>query len=342
LVTGHQGYIGAVMAPVLQAAGHEVRGVDTGFFAAGHGEAIDSGIQRLGKDIRDLEPHDFNGIDAVVHLAALSNDPLGEINPAWTREINLEATVRLAELAKGSGVQRFLFASSCSVYGLGSEDAIATETSPLRPLTEYALSKIRAEEALAGLADDDFSPVYLRNATVYGWSPRFRADLVVNNLTAWAFTTGEIRILSDGTPWRPVVHVQDVAQAFAAALTAPRPAIHNQAFNVGRDGENYQIRALAAVVHQVMPDCHIHIAGGGRDFDPRSYRVDFSKLSAALPAYQPSWNVRRGVEELLGAYQGIRLTEADFKGPKYVRLARLKALLEDGRLDETLRWRDGS
>lgn len=333
LVTGHEGYIGAVMAPVLRAARHEVVGVDTGFFAGG---------RRLGRDIRDLERRDLQGIDAVIHLAALSNDPMGEINPAWTREINLDATARLAKLAKGAGVQRFLFASSCSVYGLGSEDAIATETSPLHPLTEYAVSKIRSEEALADLADDVFSPVLLRNATVYGWSPRFRADLVVNNLTAWAFTTGEIRILSDGTPWRPVVHVQDVAGAFAAALVAPRQVVHNQAFNVGVPGENYQIRDLAAVVHQVMPDCHVHIAGEGMGFDPRSYRVDFAKLAAALPAYRPRWNVKRGVEELLGAYRGVHLTEEDFKGPRYVRLARLKALLADGRLDETLRWRDSS
>jgi len=340
LITGHDGYIGSVMVPVLRTAGHEVVGVDTYFYANERYEAMRGGFLNLHKDIRDFVPEDFEGFDAVVHLAALSNDPLGELNPELTHEINHHATLHMAQLAREARVERFLYASTCSVYGLANQEELATEESPLRPLSAYAVSKIRAEEDLARLADDHFSPVFMRNATAYGWSPRFRADLVVNNLTAWAFATGQIRILSDGTPWRPLVHIEDISQAFAAALAAPRKAIHNQAFNVGSNGENYQIRDVAAIVHEVLPECDVHIAGEGGAPDPRSYRVDFSKLAQALPDYQPTWTVKRGVEELVQAYEQIGLTEEVFKGPRYVRLSRLKALLEEGLLDENLYWKD--
>ncbi len=337
LVTGYDGYIGSVMVPLLQDAGHIVSGLDTCYFSDG---AAASHLQKaLHKDIRDVTEADLQGYDAIIHLAALSNDPMGELNPAWTEEINYLATVHLARLAREAGVQRFLYASSCSVYGMASEDAVATESSPLRPLTAYAVSKIRSEEALAELADEHFSPVFMRNATAYGWSPRFRSDLVVNNLTAWAFTTGKIRILSDGTPWRPLVHIEDISRAFCAALSAPRDAIHNQAFNVGRNGENYQIRQVAEIVHKVLPQCEVVIEGMDRPPDPRSYRVDFSKIARALPEFHPQWDVKQGVEELVRAYDQVGLTEDDFNGSRYVRLARLKELIQTDRLDDSLRWR---
>jgi nucleoside-diphosphate-sugar epimerase len=339
LVTGHDGYIGSVMVPALRAAGHEVYGVDTLFFADA---VLDQGRIRASdvqKDVRDLVPEDFDGYDAVVHLAALSNDPMGELNPELTHEINHRASVRMAALAKEAGVQRFLYASTCSVYGIANQEELATEESPLRPLTAYAISKMHVEEDLSRLADDTFSPVYLRNATAYGWSPRFRADLVLNNLAGWAHTSGQIRIMSDGTPWRPLVHVQDIAAAFVAALSAPREAIHNQAFNVGGMGENYQVRDLAAIVQEAFLDCAVTYAEGGAP-DPRSYRVDFGKIARCLPGFVPAWDARRGARELRAAYREVGLTKEDFAGPKYVRLARLKSLLETGKLDENLRWAD--
>ena len=344
LVTGHDGYIGSVMVPALRAAGHDVRGVDTFFYADAPDAAASGERGRIRPwdvhgDIRDLAPELFDGFDAVIHLAALSNDPIGELNPELTHEINHRASVRLAQLAKEAGVGRFLYASSCSLYGLASQEELATEESPLRPLTAYAVSKMRVEADLAALADDAFSPVYLRNATAYGWSPRFRADLVLNNLACWAHTAGEIRIMSDGTPWRPIVHVHDIAAAFVAALAAPRDVIHNQAFNVGRLGENYQVRDLAAIVQEVFPACRVTYAEGGGP-DPRSYRVDFGKIARSLPGFQPAWGARSGAAELRAAYQEVGLTREDFSGPKYVRLARLKELLQAGRLDTNLRWTD--
>jgi len=339
LVTGHDGYIGAVMVPALLAAGHQVLGVDTCFFSGDRHRASGGRFRHLGRDIRDLAAEDFAGIDAVVHLAALSNDPMGELDPELTHQINHRATLRLAQLAREAGVKRFLQASTCSVYGVASQSELATEESPLRPYSAYAVSKVRVEEDLAGLADDGFSPVYMRNATAYGWSPRFRADLVLNNLACWAHASGEIRILSDGTPWRPVVHVGDIAGAFAAVLAAPRQAIHNQAFNVGVDEENYQVRDLAEIVRGAFPGCEVTIAKDGSP-DPRSYRVDFCKIRRHLPGFQPAWNARRGVQELRSAFEAAGLTQEQFTGPTYVRLARLKQLLAEGRLDSNLYWRD--
>lgn len=338
LVTGHDGYIGSVMVPVLRAAGHEVAGLDTGFFS-GDRDGRSNDLLAYRNDIREFRAGCFEGFDAVVHLAALSNDPMGELNPELTHEINHRASVHLARLARDAGVQRFLYASTCSVYGVADQAELATEESPLRPLSAYAVSKVRVEEDLVNLADGSFSPVFLRNSTAYGWSPRFRSDLVVNNLSCWAHTSGEIRILSDGTPWRPVVHVQDISAAFAAALAAPREAIHNQAFNVGADEENYQVRDLAAIVEDVFTGCRVAYAEGGGP-DPRSYRVSFEKIRRCIPGFEPAWNVRRGAEELRASFRRVSLTHDDFTGPRYVRLARLKALLAEGRLDANLRWRD--
>jgi nucleoside-diphosphate-sugar epimerase len=337
LLTGHHGYIGSVTASVLRAAGHDVVGLDTLFYEGCDLRPEANGVPLLRLDVRDVEARHLAGFDAVVHLAALSNDPLGELSPTLTSAINFEATVGLARAAKDAGVGRFVFASSCSMYGAGSDDAV-TEEAPLKPLSAYAESKVRSEEALAGLADSSFSPVFMRNATAYGVSPRMRVDLVLNNLVAWAFTTGAVKIMSDGTPWRPLVHIEDIARATAAILAAPREVVHAQAFNVGADSENYQVRDLAEIVRETVGDCAIEYAGSG-DPDPRSYRVAFSKLRRALPALELGWTARAGAEEILEAYRAIDLTFADFEGHRFVRLKHLKLLLERDQLDPELRWR---
>ena len=337
LVTGHQGYIGSVLVPLLLSAGHSVTGVDVGYYRDRSLSHEPGKVQSIHKDIRDLEVIDLESVETVIHLAALSNDPLGDLNQDWTNEINYRASVRLAQLSKAAGVQRFLFSSSCSVYGRAESEALVTEDSPVHPLTAYAISKIRTEEELARLADETFCPVFLRNATAYGWSPCFRADLVLNNLACWAYTTGEIRILSDGTPWRPLVHVQDIAQAILTLLAAPRDRIHNQVLNVGAAGQNYRVSELSGFVQQAFPGSRVSYADGGEP-DPRSYRVDFSKLADLLPEYQPSWDARSGAEQLSQAYQVADLTMDEFTGPRYTRLVRLKELIEAGQLDDTLRW----
>jgi len=337
LVTGHDGYIGSVMVKVLRAAGHEVFGLDSYYFAnCGINKRNEASVSR--EDVRDISPKDLAQIEAVVHLAALCNDPIGDLNPDWTFDINHIASRRLAELSKAAGVQRFLYASSCSMYGEAGEEAVS-EDAPLRPLTPYAISKVRAEEDISKLADGDFSPVFMRSATAYGMSPRLRADVLLNNLVCWAHTTGTIRIMSDGTAWRPIVHVEDIASAFCAALVAPRTAVHNEAFNIGANEENYQVRDLAEVVRQALPECEVEYAAGGAP-DPRSYRVSFDKLRRRLPAFIPKWNARRGVQEL---YEGIRaaaVTVDDFRGRQFTRLAQFKHLLEAELLDNTLRWKD--
>jgi len=325
------------MGPILQSAGHQVVGLDTYFFEdCGIGEN-GSKFSSIRKDVRDATQADLQGFDAVIHLAALCNDPLGDLNPDWTYEINYAASYRLAELSKKAGVRRFLYASSCSMYGAAGDEMI-NEEAPLRPLTPYAISKVRAEQDIGELASSDFSPVFMRNATAYGVSSRFRADVVLNNLVCWAYTTGKVRIMSDGTPWRPIVHVEDIATAFAAALTAPQGAIHNQAFNVGANEENYQVRDLAEIVRDTVPGCEIEYVGYGGP-DPRSYRVDFSKLAATLTDFRPKWNARLGAQELLIAAQRVGLTLEEFQNRKYIRLSQLKHLLSAGCLDDTLRWR---
>lgn len=341
LVTGHTGYIGAVLVPMLLRAKHEVTGLDTDFF---EGCDFNNGIvsvPAISKDLRDVHVADVIGFDAVIHLAALSNDPLGNLNPERTYEINYRASVRLAELAKTAGVPRFLFSSSCSLYGLSAGAEFLTEDAAFHPVTPYGESKILVERDVSRLADDSFSPSYLRNSTAYGVSPRLRADLVVNNLVGFAYTTGEVLIASDGTPWRPLVHVEDICRAFIATLMAPREVIHNQAFNVGRTEENYQVRDVASMVTEIVPGSRVkYAAGGGPDL--RCYRVNCDKISRTLPEFRPQWTVRRGIEQLYSAYKGHRLTREEFTGTRYTRLKHLTSLLDNSRLEPTLRWRSAA
>jgi nucleoside-diphosphate-sugar epimerase len=338
LLTGSHGYLGSVTGRVLADGGHEVVGLDALLYegcdlpgAGGNGVR-----PALVRDVRDVTATELEGLEAVVHLAALSNDPIGELSPALTRAINFEASVSLARAAREAGASRFVFASSCSMYGASDTDELVDEEAPLRPLTAYAESKVLAEEALAGLADDDFSPVFMRNATAYGVSPRLRLDIVLNNLVAWALTTGRVKIMSDGTPWRPLVHVEDIALATAALLEAPREAVHAEAFNVGGSDENYQVRELAGIARDVVGDAEIEFAGSG-DPDPRSYRVSFAKLARALPDLRLRWTARAGAEELAAAYREAGLTLDEFEGDRYVRLRRIDALRARGELDDTLR-----
>jgi nucleoside-diphosphate-sugar epimerase len=337
LVTGHHGYIGSVLAPFLADEGHDVTGLDT-FYYEGCDLRPGAELPARRRDLRDVTGEELSGFDAIVHLAGLSNDPLGDFDPALTHEINLEGTLALARTARDAGVKRFVFASSCSMYGAAADGEAVGEEAPLRPLTAYAESKARAEQGLAELADGDFSPVSMRNATAYGASPRLRVDLVLNNLVGWAHTTGKVKILSDGTPWRPLVHIEDISRATGALLDAPADAVGGEAFNVGQDTENYQVRDLAEVAREVVGDCEVEYAGSG-DPDPRSYRVDFGKLQRTLPDLELQWNARRGAEELIAAYRETGLTLEEFEGHRYTRLRQLRRLLDDGALDDSLRWR---
>jgi len=339
LVTGHNGYIGTVLAPMLVGEGHEVVGLDSDLYEeCTFGDGIQK-IPALKKDIRDVEASDLDGFDAVLHLAGLSNDPLGDLNPKLTDEINHIASVRLARLAKKVGVTRFIFSSSCSTYG-GAGENMVDEEAEFHPVTPYGISKVLVEQEVAKLADSNFSPTFPRNATAYGVSPCLRFDLVLNNLVAWAFTTGRVHIKSDGTPWRPIVHIEDISRAFITILHAPREIVHNQAFNVGITEENYRIREIADIVKEIVPQCHIEYAEDAGP-DKRCYRVDCNKLKRILPEFKPQWNARRGAEQLYKAYKRIGLTLEDFEGSRYKRISYIKKLLNTGRLDETLRWKTG-
>ena len=337
LVTGNLGYIGSRLTPLLVAAGHEVAGLDSGFFGDCWLSPPDDSIPTICKDIRDVTLSDLTDFDAVIHLAALSNDPLGNLNPQLTYEINYTASLRLAKLARQAGVRRFLFSSSCSMYGAAQSDRALSETAELAPVTPYAEAKTLLETALCQLADDQFDPVCLRNATVYGYSPRLRADLMVNNLVGWAHATGQVKILSDGTPWRPLVHVEDLSRVFVHLLNAPRELVHNRAFNVGRLGENYQVRQVADCVAQVLPGCEV-VCTGESGPDPRNYRVDFSLLAATFPNLKLTWDVESGIRELATAYREHGFSKAHLSDPTCNRLSRIRQLLEGGQLDGELKW----
>ena len=336
LVTGHKGYIGSVMAPMLITEGYDVVGLDSDIFEDCAFDEPGVNFPEIKKDIRDVEAEDLSGFDAVIHLAAISNDPIGNLNPELTYDINHRGSVRLARLAKEAGVARFLFSSSCSLYGASGDDFL-TEEADFNPVTPYAHSKVLVESDVAKLADDTFCPTYLRNSTAYGVSPRLRFDLVINNLVAHAFTTGLVYLMSDGSPWRPLIHIEDISRAFIAVLKAPREIIYNQAFNVGLNKENYRIRELAEIVRDVVPGCRIEYAPDAGP-DKRNYRVDFSKIAKALPDFKPVWDARLGAEELYHAYQRVGLLKADFEGPRFRRIDHIKQLLASGKLGADLRW----
>jgi nucleoside-diphosphate-sugar epimerase len=339
LVAGDGGYIGAVLVPFMRAAGHEVAGLDLGLYEGcdlGPASAsVSAAAWRRGiADIREITPDQLAGYDAVICLAALSNDPLGDLNPSATYSVNLDGTLHLARAAKQAGIERFLFSSSCSLYGAAGK-APVSEDAEMFPVTAYGETKVKAERDLALLADDHFSPTYLRNATAYGASPRHRLDIVVNNLTAVAMTTGKVRLESDGTPWRPLVHIEDISRAFLAVLTAPREVVHDQAFNVGRSEDNVQIRDIAEMVREEVPDSALSFAADAGP-DLRNDRVDFAKLAETFPDLKLRWSVRDGIRELVSAYTRYSLTYDDFTSSRYVRLRRIKDLLSAGLVDEML------
>ena len=342
LVTGHEGYLGSVLVPSLVAAGHEVVGLDTGLFADCILGPAPQAVPALQVDLRDVTADHLAGVapDAVMHLAALCNDPLGDLDPELTYDVNHRSTVRLARAAKTAGVTRFLFSSSCSLYGAGTEETPLDENAAFAPLTPYGESKIRSEQDLIPLADDDFSPTFLRNATAYGFSPRLRGDLVVNDLVGNALLTGHVGLRSNGMAWRPLVHAEDIASAFLALLEAPRETVHARAFNVGDSAENYLIRDVAELVHEIVGGTVTFAAGAGAD--ARNYRVSCDRIAREVPEFQPQWTLRKGIEQLAEAYQRYGLELDDLFGPMHQRLKRITALRQTGRIDAALRWTEAA
>ena len=338
LITGTEGYLGSLLAPRLLKAGHQVLALDTGYYKAGwlyHGTA--QSAQTLNKDLRHITTDDLRGIDAVVHMAELSNDPLGQLLPNITYDINHHGSVRLAELAKQAGVKRFVYMSSCSVYGVGGTDYV-DETSPVNPQTAYAECKVLVERDLKPMADGTFSPTFMRNATAFGASPRMRFDIVLNNLSGLAHTTGRIAMTSDGTPWRPLVHALDIAQSIQCILEAPLEAVHNEVFNVGDTAQNYRVREIAELVAQAFPGCELSF--GEQGADNRSYRVNFDKINSRLPGFKCEWDARRGATQLASLFTAIGLTREVFEGRGFTRLKQLEYLLETGQIDNDFYWAD--
>ena len=337
LLTGHRGYIGAVLTPMLLERGHAVTGFDSDLFRACTFFGELALVPTIEKDIRDASIDDLAGFDAIIHLAGLSNDPLGNYRPNLTEEINFKASVRLAQLAKQAAVSRFIYASSCSNYGASGSEFL-DETAVFNPVTPYGVSKVNVERAVASMGDETFSPTFLRASTAYGLSERIRFDLVLNNLTAWAFTTGHVYLKSDGSPWRPIVHVEDIARAYVAVLEGDRQLVHKEAFNVGLTTENYQIREIAEIVQAIVPKSRIEVA---RDAGPdtRCYRVDCNYIARRLHAFKPQWTARRGIEQLYNAYCSVGLTLEDFEGERFKRIAHVQKLIRDGELDDNLRRR---
>ena len=339
VITGNNGYIGTVMTKFLQEHSYKVIGLDCNYYKGC--ELFPPKVRpfkQIDKDIRNLKEEDLEGAMAIIHLAALSNDPLGELNPSLTQEINYIASVKLANLAKKMGIQRFIFSSSCSLYGIASNNKPLTEEDSFNPVTTYAKTKVKVEKEVSKLADDNFHPVFMRNATVYGISPSLRLGLVVNNLVAWAYLTSKVAIMSDGTPWRPIIHVEDLCRAFLAVLESPLEKIHNQAFNVGMNDENYQVKDIASHVEKIVPNSHAEILSKTGS-DERTYRVDFSKIRNTLPSFKPVWNLRKGIKELYQTYKSCGLTMGDLQSPKYFRIRWIKYLNENNKLDKDVKWR---
>lgn len=338
LVTGNNGYIGSILTELLLRKGYDVTGFDTNYFKECEFNKFHFEIKQINKDIRNVSMEDLKNVDAIIHLAALSNDPLGEFNFELTYDINYHATLKLASLAKKLGIIRFLYASSCSMYGIANKEEV-TEESTLAPITAYAISKVKSEKALSNMADSKFSPVFLRPATAYGIAPMLRCDIVLNNLVGWAYTTGKIHIMSDGTPWRPAIHVEDLANAFIACLEAPIEVVHNEAFNIGQEKENYQIRNMADIVKKIIPNCEIEYTYE-HGSDSRTYKVNFDKISTKLKGYFfPKWNAEKGVVQLYNAFKKHGLTYKEFIGTKYIRINRLKKLVKNKKINKNLFWK---
>jgi len=338
IVTGHNGFIGTLLVNLLLKRGYKVTGIDTNYFDK---ECIfypyKPRISEIFRDIRKVTEKDIDGAYAICHLAALSNDPMGELNPDFTYEINHRASVRLAELAKKTGVEKFVYSSSCSLYGIAGGDTALSENAGLQPVTAYAKSKVYSERDIMPLKDDRFSVTFLRNSTAYGSSPRLRLDLVVNNLVGWAVTTGEIKIMSDGSPWRPVIHAEDIARAFIAVIESDKSVVNGQAFNTGVNSENYQIRDIANLVKEIVPGCRVVITGE-HGSDSRSYRVSFDKIARMLPDFRPEWNLLQGIEQLYSDFKRLAMHKEKFIGRYFIRLKQLQYLLQTGRINNNLYW----